>query len=119
MSNRLRCAFLGIGAAVALSAESVVLRAQAPADYGPVSADVTEITYPHPVSTFPFVFYGKDVRMAYMDVPPAGQANNRTVVLFHGMNFGGFYFGGPIEALRHSGFRVIVPAHASPKKLNP
>ena len=35
--------------------------------------------------------------------------NGRTVVLFHGMNFGGFYFGGPIEALRQGGFRVVVP----------
>src|ERR1700722_6270187 len=25
------------------------------------------------------------------------------------MNFGGFYFGGPIDALRKAGFRVIVP----------
>ena len=53
--------------------------------------------------------YGQDVRMAYMDIPPAGQPNGRTVVLLHGMNFGGFYFGGPIEALRKEGFRVIAP----------
>jgi pimeloyl-ACP methyl ester carboxylesterase len=53
--------------------------------------------------------YGQDVRMAYMDVPPGGPANGRTVVLFHGMNFGGFYFGGPIDLLRKEGFRVVVP----------
>src|ERR1700738_3998391 len=53
--------------------------------------------------------YGQDVRMAYMDIPPAGQPNGRVVVLFHGMNFGGFYFGGPIEVLRNEGFRVVVP----------
>ena len=47
--------------------------------------------------------------MAYMDVPAMGQANGRTVVLLHGMNFGGFYFAGPIEALRQQGFRVVVP----------
>src|SRR5260370_6939660 len=47
--------------------------------------------------------------MAYMDVPPAGQPNGRTVVLLHGMNFGGFYFSGPIEILRKAGFRVVVP----------
>jgi pimeloyl-ACP methyl ester carboxylesterase len=29
--------------------------------------------------------------------------------MFHGMNFGGFYFEGPIEVLRKDGFRVIVP----------
>ena len=47
--------------------------------------------------------------MAYMDVPPSGTPNGRVVVLFHGMNFGGFYFGGPIEVLRKEGFRVVVP----------
>jgi len=47
--------------------------------------------------------------MAYMDVPPAGQPNGRTVMLFHGMNFGGFYFAGPIAILRKEGFRVVVP----------
>jgi pimeloyl-ACP methyl ester carboxylesterase len=31
------------------------------------------------------------------------------VVLFHGMNFGGFYFGGPIDLLRKAGYRVVVP----------
>jgi pimeloyl-ACP methyl ester carboxylesterase len=30
-------------------------------------------------------------------------------VLLHGNNFGGFYFGGPAEALRKEGFRVIIP----------
>jgi pimeloyl-ACP methyl ester carboxylesterase len=53
--------------------------------------------------------YGQDVRMAYMDVPPAGTPDGRVVVLLHGMNFGGFYFGGPINLLRNAGFRVIVP----------
>jgi pimeloyl-ACP methyl ester carboxylesterase len=52
---------------------------------------------------------GQDMHMAYMDVPPAGTPNGRTVVLLHGMNFGGFYFGGPIEVLRNTGFRVVVP----------
>ena len=47
--------------------------------------------------------------MAYMDVPPLGTPNGHTVVLLHGNNFAGFYFGGPIDALRKEGFRVIVP----------
>jgi pimeloyl-ACP methyl ester carboxylesterase len=44
-----------------------------------------------------------------MDVAPPGPANGHTVVLFHGNNFAGFYFGNVIEALRKAGFRVIVP----------
>jgi len=82
---------------------------KAPADVKPGSITYDEIAYPYPVSYFPLTLYGQDVRMAYMDVPPAGQPNGRTVVLFHGMNFGGFYFAGPIELLRNAGFRVVVP----------
>ena len=40
---------------------------------------------------------------------PHGQPNGRTVVLLHGMNFAGFYFGGPIDVLLKEGFRVVVP----------
>src|SRR5256885_3923255 len=78
-------------------------------DVKPGSITYEEIEYPYPVAYLPLTLYGQDVRMAYMDVPPAGQANGRTVMLFHGMNFGGFYFGGPIETLRKAGFRVVVP----------
>jgi pimeloyl-ACP methyl ester carboxylesterase len=82
---------------------------KAPADVQPGSIAYEDIAYPYPVSYLPLVLYGQDVRMAYMDVPPYGPPNGRTVMLFHGMNFGGFYFGGPIEALRKEGFRVVVP----------
>src|SRR5579871_3787655 len=82
---------------------------KAPADVKPGSITYEEVEYPYPVSYLPLTLYGQDVRMAYMDVPPAGRANGRTVVLLHGMNFGGFYFAGPIEVLRKEGFRVIVP----------
>ena len=82
---------------------------KAPADVKPGSIGYEGIAYPYPVSYLPLVLYGQDVRMAYMDVPPSGQPNGRTVVLFHGMNFGGFYFAGPIDALRKEGFRVVVP----------
>jgi pimeloyl-ACP methyl ester carboxylesterase len=82
---------------------------KAPLDVKPGSITYDDIAYPYPVSYLPLTLYGQDVRMAYMDVPAAGQPNGRTVVLFHGMNFGGFYFAGPIDVLRRAGFRVIVP----------
>jgi pimeloyl-ACP methyl ester carboxylesterase len=82
---------------------------KAPLDVQPGSITYEEVAYPYPVSYLPLTLYGQDVRMAYMDVPPAGPPNGRTVVLFHGMNFGGFYFAGPIERLRNEGFRVVVP----------
>ncbi|HWE48926.1 MAG TPA: alpha/beta hydrolase [Bryobacteraceae bacterium] len=83
--------------------------AQAPPDVKPGSITYQDVPYPYTVLFLSLTMYGQDVRMAYMDVPPAGTPNGRTVVLLHGMNFGGFYFGGPIDALRNRGFRVIVP----------
>src|SRR5688500_5753826 len=80
-----------------------------PTDVKPGSITCEDVPYPHPVSYLPMTLYGQDIRMAYMDVPAQGQPNGRTVVLFHGMNFAGFYWGGPIDALRKEGFRVIVP----------
>jgi len=82
---------------------------KAPTDVKPGSITYEDIDYPYPVAYLPLTLYGQDVRMAYMDVPPAGQPNGRTVMLFHGMNFGGFYFAGPIDVLRKAGFRVVVP----------
>jgi len=98
---------------VLLSALTLQLLAQPhsqpPADIKPGSITYEDIAYPYPVAYLALTLYGQDVRMAYMDVPPAGQPNGRTVVLLHGMNFGGFYFKGPIDALRDVGFRVVVP----------
>jgi pimeloyl-ACP methyl ester carboxylesterase len=99
---------LGGLAGMAAAIQSKAL-AQAPSDVNPGSITYEDIPYPHPVKTLPLTLYGQDVRMAYMDVPPAGAANGRQIVLLHGMNFGGFYFGGLIEALRKEGFRVVVP----------
>src|SRR6478736_4040426 len=85
------------------------ISAQAPTDYVPVSANVEEIPYPYPVSYLPFVLYGQNVRMAYMDVKPTGTPNGQTVVLLHGFNFFGEAWGGTIDVLTREGFRVIVP----------
>ena len=81
----------------------------APADVKPGSITCEECPYPHRSSYLPLKLYGQDVRIAYMDVSPQGPPNGRTVVLLHGNNFAGFYFGAVIEALSKEGFRVIVP----------
>jgi pimeloyl-ACP methyl ester carboxylesterase len=100
-------AALALCGAVALQAQNQTVKA--PTDVKPGSITYEEVEYPFPVSYLPLTLYGQDVRMAFMDVAPAGRPNGRTAVLLHGMNFGGFYFTGPIEALRKEGFRVIVP----------
>lgn len=80
-----------------------------PVDVTPGSITAEDVPYPHASSYLPLTQYGQSARMAYMDVAPLGPSNGHTVVLLHGNNFAGFYFGGPIEVLRKEGFRVIVP----------
>lgn len=106
----LACLVWGVPVAGAPQAER---RAQAqvptPTDVKPGSINLEDLPYPYPVSYLPLTMYGQDVRMAYMDVAPAGQSNGRTVVLLHGMNFFGEYWAATIDVLRKQGFRVVVP----------
>jgi pimeloyl-ACP methyl ester carboxylesterase len=92
-----------------LAAQSASPSVPTPTDVKPGSITCEDVPYPHPSSYLPLTLYGQDVRMAYMDVGPIGQPNGHTVVLFHGNNFAGFYFGGPIDVLRKEGFRIVVP----------
>src|SRR5438874_6752453 len=97
---------LAAPAAVAQQNEPAVV---APPDIKPGSITCEAVPYPYPSSYLPLTLYGQDVRIAFMDVPPLGQPNGHSVVLLHGNNFAGFYFGGLIDALRKEGFRVIAP----------
>jgi pimeloyl-ACP methyl ester carboxylesterase len=65
--------------------------------------------YPYPVRFLPLSNDLQQVKMAYMDVPPASEPNAKTVVLMHGKAFGGYYFRNVIEALTADGYRVIAP----------
>ncbi|MGE3957669.1 MAG: alpha/beta fold hydrolase [Vicinamibacterales bacterium] len=80
-----------------------------PTDVKPISITCDECPYPYPSKYLNLTTYGQDVRMAYMDVSAQGTPNGHTVVLLHGNNFAGFYFGNIAEALRKEGFRVIIP----------
>ena len=103
---RFVCLFTtAIAIAEAADAQSSVAT---PTDVKPGSITCEDVPYPYPVSYFPLTLYGQDVRMAYMDVAP-DQPNGHTVVLLHGNNFAGFYFGSTIDVLRKEGFRVVVP----------
>ncbi|MCX2450426.1 alpha/beta hydrolase [Pedobacter sp. PLR] len=74
-----------------------------------LSITLENVKYPYPVKYFPIHSEGQNLNMAYMDVAPQGKANGRTVVLLHGKNFGGYYWGSTIKALSDRGFRVVVP----------
>jgi pimeloyl-ACP methyl ester carboxylesterase len=102
----LACVILAPAAAAAQARPPAV---PTPIDVKPGSITCEDVPYPFPVSYLPLTLYGQDVKIAFMDVAPAGQANGHTVVLLHGNNFAGFYFGPVIDALRKEGFRVIAP----------
>jgi pimeloyl-ACP methyl ester carboxylesterase len=73
-----------------------------------LSITLENVKYPYPVKFLPLRVENQDIRMAYMDIKPAN-ANGRTVMLFHGKNFGGYYWTNVIQALSAKGYRVIVP----------
>ena len=79
-----------------------------PAAWGPISINLEGFEYPHPVAFMNFRVFGQDVRIAYMDVAPAGPANGRAVVLHHGGSYYGWYWKSQIEALTGAGYRVVV-----------
>jgi pimeloyl-ACP methyl ester carboxylesterase len=74
-----------------------------------LSITLESVKYAYPVKFFPIQTEGQDLRMAYMDVAPTQNANGNTVILFHGKNFGGYYWTNVIKALTGRGYRVIVP----------
>ncbi len=65
--------------------------------------------YPYPVHFLPLTLEREDLRLAYMDVAPAGAPTGRTVVLLHGRNFPSSYWEPTIEALAAAGYRVVAP----------
>lgn len=75
----------------------------------PLGIALETVPYPYPVQYLPLDIEGQAVRLAYMDVPPVGAANGRTVLLLHGKNFYGSYWDNTIKALMGTGFRVVVP----------
>ena len=71
-------------------------------------ATLSRYNYPFPVSYYSFRAQNQDLRMAYMDVLPAGPAK-KTIVLLHGKNFNGAYYVEVAKFLRDRGYRVIIP----------
>jgi pimeloyl-ACP methyl ester carboxylesterase len=64
--------------------------------------------YPYPVHYFQLHIEGQAIKMAYMDVTPAGP-NGKVVILLHGKNFNGYYWKDVAAHLAAGGYRVIIP----------
>ncbi|RYZ97320.1 MAG: alpha/beta hydrolase [Sphingobacteriaceae bacterium] len=73
-----------------------------------ISITLENVQYPYSVKFMPVTTDGQDLRMAYMDINPTN-ANGKTVILFHGKNFGGYYWTNVIKTLTAKGYRVVVP----------
>ena len=93
-------------ALVAGLALAPALQAEQHPSYGP---HLEGFSYPHPIKRFEFTSQQQPLFMAYMDVPPKGKANGRTVVLMHGKNFCAATWEESIAVLSQNGFRVIAP----------
>jgi pimeloyl-ACP methyl ester carboxylesterase len=107
--RRLLASFLpSLVLVTAVAARAQEPPAAPPADWGPMSINLEDVPYPHPVSYFQFTLEGEDVRMAYMDVAPSGAPNGKSVILLHGMNFFAEAWTATIDLLRKEGYRVIA-----------
>ncbi|SHF37924.1 alpha/beta fold hydrolase [Chryseobacterium vrystaatense] len=74
----------------------------------PLDAVLSEYQYPYEVHYLNFKSQNNDLKMAYMDVQPK-KSNGKTIMLLHGKNFNGAYWGKTAKDLSDKGFRVIIP----------
>ena len=79
------------------------------AELQPLSITLENYDYPYQFRFLPVTIEGQDLKMAYMDVAPAGESNGKIVLLLHGKNFFGAYWKDTIDDLARNGYRVIVP----------
>ena len=75
----------------------------------PLGSGMEGFPYPHPIQHLAVSLEGGPQQLAYMDVAPTAPANGRTALLFHGRNFGGYYWEKTIRFLSDAGYRVVVP----------
>ena len=82
--------------------------ASAQEDRPPLGINLEGYDYPYPVEYFEFQSQGQNLEMAYMH-EEAPDPNGATVLMFHGKNFNGAYWGQTMGALLKEGFDVLVP----------
>ncbi|RJS93619.1 alpha/beta hydrolase [Salinisphaera sp. Q1T1-3] len=78
----------------------------------PLGINLGNYDYPAPVSRLTLDTPRGPVSMAYMDIAPGGDRDKRTaptIVLLHGKNFSGAYWGETAHWLAERGYRVVIP----------
>lgn len=75
----------------------------------PLDINLENYQYPYPVSFIQLNEQGQQLKMAYMVVEPTANPKGKTVMLLHGKNFNGAYWGQTAKALSQQGYRVIIP----------
>lgn len=75
----------------------------------PLGIVLEKYSYPYTVDYIELTVQNQPVKMAYMDLKPAGYTNGQTVLLLHGKNFFGAYWHKTIQYLTEHGYRVVVP----------
>ncbi len=73
-----------------------------------LSITLENVDYPFPIKFLSLNLEGQALRMEYMDIKP-DNPNGKSIILFHGKNFGGYYWTNVIRALSAKGYRVLVP----------
>jgi pimeloyl-ACP methyl ester carboxylesterase len=74
----------------------------------PIGLCLENYSYAYPVSYITLELQRQVLKMAYMDVRP-DRPNGQTIMLLHGKNFCGAYWGQTAKELAGKGYRLIVP----------
>ncbi len=73
-----------------------------------MALNLENYTYPYTVRYITIHNQQQQYKMAYMDVQPE-HPNGKSIMLLHGKNFNGAYWGQTAERLADEGFRVVIP----------
>lgn len=77
-------------------------------DIRPLGIALENYDYPFEVKYIQLELQDERLEMAYMDVQPE-EANGKIIMLMHGKNFCGAYWGQTARDLSEAGYRVIIP----------
>jgi len=93
---------------LALTSGRAIAQSPSTGEPTPLGLCLENYAYPYPVKYITLHIQQQTLKMAYMEVTPA-KPNGHSILLLHGKNFCGAYWGQTAAALAGEGFRVIIP----------